>query len=560
MKKMSLYLWVLVGIFSVSCKDMGLFIKAYLPKDEDLLTHEVLSLPEPVLTDSTHKHSAIPITQLAQKKRALSINDVIVFKNSQIPHFKDIMLEVHTNCTLTNTLLKDSIIYVTKKPLTTFIPLIELLPKKVLLANYKNNLVRCRFNFKAMYRHNPQGSSHIFHIESLISNIENKHLIKIKTYLPNTPLLKRKEVTKDFPYILLDKIPFTSIDILKNNFLDKSIDSLKLHCKDVTVSSYKVQGEDQINNIPLSVLFQSVLSNYLFSQNTPLQACRILAYHKNTIIAVSLTFNLLVHPIKAFKVTLKMFFNSVDDWLALKNQYPLVKKHQGVPLYSYLIKNPNPFPIHVLIKGFSKKKSMVHFYKIHYTKNIFYSHMRYPVYWKVNTKNTSLQKVKNYNIITLPAKKTLTLAVLTKKNIYQPCSIPLDYDEHVTWLKGFLLKTPIITMYHLLSPEIKILLKKDNILFKKRIFKKTLAIDSTLKTALNKIGALHIMYSDTDRACKKTPYGYDKNYPKKNKTYGNNTHPVLQIKPHGEYDWLINVGADWLRHTNNIIGDIIYPP
>ncbi len=635
----SVNLWILgVVVLAVSCKnptDPNNFtdsktVQKVSPsvvapnnlKVKPQVTYNNLVLPVPVFKDSTNKHKTITLLQLEKQQRPLTINSRLEFETfSQIPNIKEIKLNVRSDCYANaHTGHPDSVhpvfTHIDDRPLSQYIPIIELLPETILLPSHQPSSFKCKLQLIAtkgdIVIKNGKlqgGPAHTFYIDTTINNLTTNHLVKINNYTKDTPKASATWITSTFPFLLSKNVKFSYIHILPNKFSNKNINSLKLYCGDKKISTYKMnKSYDKEKIIPLSKL---VTQNWLqknnpFPKEIPTQRCRILAYRDRTIVATSLVFNLFDKEIKPVQLTLKSAFTTVTEWVNLTTSNPLVKKHQKTPLYSYIIKNPNPYPVSILLEDIYLNKTntdhTVQMYWISFTNRVFYTVQTFSPYLMIDDEIppdiimisnggvpqgpipiSSLKQIKNTTIITLQAHEEQSLLVFqnTTYGSFKTTSIhntqlannheyiKLKNNEHLTRLLGIIIQPPDIKMYQILSPDLKFLFNKQNILLTPNVpHSPIISYENSLHQALDKNSKLYIPYSATNESGKIATNGYLINHPSGDYIYrtylSNKGHEDLTLeisidKNAYTYNMWITVHSSLIRQANNIIGEILFP-
>ena len=309
-----------------------------------------VSLPKPIVVDQKLNRKQTFI-QLKQPGNILQIDWAFLFNlnrtltNSEI---SSTTLIIHSECFLNsrNNSRKRFSSH-TKRRAKRLIPLLSVLPKKILLLK-SNDLIVCNFNFNAQ---NPYGASHRFALKSVTiskknSEISNIQISKLPKDVYSYSISNNKTALKP-AYVIFNS--------LKNYFIDSnaysktanskylSIDSFGLHCDHF---NRYTQKPVRTNMLVLSQFFKT--KELPDIQNHPIQSCRILAYHQNLVVALSSFFNLIFpHDPQ---------INVYSAWDSFNQNYPgsyyeKISKERWK--YDYIIKNPHPISIFLKIKPLS---------------------------------------------------------------------------------------------------------------------------------------------------------------------------------------------------------------
>ena len=507
----NIFLFFLCFVLS-ACQVPDLSLNTQLSSQKLLDSPKSPALPEPMIIHPGQPKKSTPFKQFTARKQALSLKHIIHFPNldSKLKQFSDIQLDIQTSCYLNNqpqkTITKSMI-----KPLEPFIHLISLLPEEVLRPNAAKTPPVCRVYFTAAKTSRPMEPFHIFWIPwTPLQQPQTSHLIQITSPQDrNDPAFTAQKITSEFPYILRKNASSVWVDVrpfIHSNFKGPgfNVDFLKLHCGPFEWS-YKAPPSQ---TMPFSAFFtiparsSSLHKTSLhknereFSQMHPIQSCRILGYHKNQIAGVSLVFNLVHSPQKPH-ITRLPFLNDPEAyyrlkpaahfayynnqmahlptsapllkemtafhqlWLSmqLKKPHPLPFYDEKPPLYFYLISNPHPYPVHLLIEGQNAKTQV--FGLFYENKAVFYDYAQKPADLTIIEGEPGVVKktqIEQSTLVTLKPQGFLYLQV---------SSSPLFTHQALkpsVWELGFIFEPLDIKIHQLISGETAQLPFRENVL------------------------------------------------------------------------------------------------
>ncbi len=308
-----------------------------------------VALPEPFIVDNTNQRLRFPITKLTEKNNILYLNNSIVFNQLNLimaqQEIANIQLTIESYCSTQN---KTKVYQATfHRPLTRVIPLITILPEEIFLDDSMEVPI-CSFSFVAK---NPSGASHYFKMpHAPVMNIHHSsnqfiHVIKA----PKDRNISQKtsvKMSKDFPYMFFEKMPHFFISktaYVASTGNSPPINTLKLQCDHFSLQR---TGFSE-NTMQLSSFFKKNDMNMLpDTQTTPIQKCRLFAYHNKMLVAISLKFHLVFpHQPPSMKVVFKIQ-NS-------RKLYDQIQYSSGsVLLFSYDFHNPYAVPVFLKIKNY----------------------------------------------------------------------------------------------------------------------------------------------------------------------------------------------------------------
>ena len=255
------------------------------------------SIPEPIVSDqlsiTNPENARFKLTDISvMEKPSLKINDSIIFSGLEDTEqnkkrFNKVQLTIKTHCLIDN---QQVIIKNFKRKLRPAIPIIELLPEEVLLAQ---NTPSCGFSFQA---ENPAGAKHYFEVPQLpITEHRSDRFITI--------IDESKTANKNKnPYLFVNKRKDYSV----NTGHETAMDTLNLNCKHLS-DSISLRSEQWL---PFSA-FSNELNNEIIDQN-PYQQCRVLGYNKDTLVATSKVFYL-VYPHESPDVSIDIIDHNPAD-------------------------------------------------------------------------------------------------------------------------------------------------------------------------------------------------------------------------------------------------------
>ena len=241
-----------------------------------------VELPEPIIEGLTDEGRVFrfKLTQLSVvKKKVFRINDSIVFTSleeqiKQNKALKEVQLKIKTNCVLNS---GDVVIKNFTRPLSSSIPIIELMTSEILFADVRG-ITSCGFSFKAEHK---SGSAHHFEIPHLpILDFHLERFIKVLHLSDN------KEQSSQ--YISLKN----KADYLIDAGAEKPIDHLKMVCSDFTL---ELPMRPQ-QFIPFSVLpfyeLEEKIKRRFNTERRYRPLCRLFGYVNNILVAASYFFSL----------------------------------------------------------------------------------------------------------------------------------------------------------------------------------------------------------------------------------------------------------------------------
>lgn len=274
-----LFLFLFVICFS-SCSQEGEEREPEGPGVDDI----TVELPEPIIEGLTDEGKVFrfKLTQLSVvKKKVFRINDSIVFTSleeriKQNKALKEVQLKIKANCVLNS---GDVIIKNFTRPLSSSIPIIELMTSEILFADVRG-ITSCGFFFKAEHK---SGSAHHFEIPHLpILDFHKERFIKM------LHLLGEGEPASQ--YLTMNN----KEDYLIDTGVEKPIDHLKLVCSGFTLN-LPIRSQQFV---PFSVLPFYEQEEHIEKQQRfniergyrPL--CRLFGYVNNVLVAASYFFSL----------------------------------------------------------------------------------------------------------------------------------------------------------------------------------------------------------------------------------------------------------------------------
>ena len=418
--------------------------------------HNTVKIPEPSIQDKAA--TRFKLTELvAVQEKFLKLNDNITFtglgnkKLKEESSVKDISLHIKTHCILNQ---KDVVIHNFNKSLQESISLIELLPKEVFLS--QTSTPSCGFSFKAQ---NKEGSAHHFELPQLpIINHTANHLIELFN--------SSGEVTAPFPYVFINKIS----DYWLNTGTQEQIDTVNLICDDFSLSlPIRPQQFIPFSAFPLNELNTEIKQK--ITKNNPHQECRIFGYKKNILTGVSSIFHL-SYPQPPLHVSIiddlfehrkrqqSFYFEILDaDGREIENR-------PDIPIYSYLIRNPHPYPVYILIENYknTEEELMLNFYGLYYKagKSFYVWHddvFHLSGIQIVEGKNIQIHAIGEDHLIKLTPHSEIEFSVLLKER-FTLCS---SVHEKSHWL-GAVVKFTDLKIYQLVSDQVNPAFMSQNIL------------------------------------------------------------------------------------------------
>ena len=444
-------LFLFITIFLSACNKKG-------GRPTTSQTHDsqpkAVELPEPSVQGKTARFK---LTKLAAvQEKFLKLNDSIVFtglEKKQLEDkssFKDINLHIKTHCILNQ---KEVIIREFNRPLQEAIPLIELLPKEVLL--YQVNTPSCGFSFKAQ---NKEGSAHHFELPQLpIINHTTNRFIELFN--------SSGKIKEPFLYIFMNKIS----DYWLNTGTQKEIDTVNLICDDFSLSlSISSQQFIPFSAFPLGELSAQIKQTIV--KSNPDQQCRIFGYKKNILTGVSSVFHLL-YPQPPLRVTIAdSLFKDKEKQQFFYFEIMQVdgrdkENRPDIPLYLYTIRNPYPYPVYILIENYKEreKELFLNFYGLYYKEGeSFYVlhdetiHLSAVQTIEGKTTQTNLEEGR---LVKLTPGSRITFSVLLKER-FGLCSVVRNKSH---WL-GAVIRFPDLKIYQLVSDQVNPVLMSQNIL------------------------------------------------------------------------------------------------
>ena len=473
------------------------------PEEDKPTEPKVLELPEPTVGTPVR----FKLTKLSTANhKALKLNDNIVFTGLEDTSTNGVSITVKSHCIISE---KQVIIKEYKRRMTNKIPLIEILPKEVLLHKGVN-LPSCGFSFKAK---NQAGSAHHFELPQLpIENHLKTHALEIKK--------ESKTHTDPFFNIFMKDIALYNL----NKGVDNKISTLKLICDDfeLPLDIFLNQQFVPLSAFPYDDLSQEI-QDKVYKEN-PVQMCRILGYKALTakeeensarqkILEGVSTFFKLVFPIKPFIIHQKQHMQSDGETHAffklLSREYKwqtelnikrinkkLDNKIDREPnlFYIVVIKNTRSYPVPFFIKtpeatvqnssANSKTPSIkviqgagiINTYNMYYIENSNSSYniykasqAHYAVQVRSIKKGISITKTEEGEVILLNPSGELHLSILLK-TAPDMCEHHIASQQVITthklhWL-GFLFKYPELNIFELANQNITAMPLKWNIVQK----------------------------------------------------------------------------------------------
>ncbi len=414
-----------------------------------------VTLPEPSIQGETARFQ---LTKLAAvQERFLKLNDNIVFtglEKKQLEDkssFKDVNLHIKTHCILNQ---KKVVIREFNKPLQESIPLIELLPKEVLL--YQVNTPSCGFSFKAQ---NKEGSAHHFELPQLpiINHTANRFIELFNS---------SGKIKEPFLYVFMNKIS----DYWLDTGTQEQIDAVNLICDDFSLSlSIRPQQFIPFSAFPLNELNTQIKQKV--TQSNHQQQCRIFGYKKNILTGVSSVFHLLYpQPPLHVKIEDSLFEHEEKQQSFYFEIMQADGRHKedrpDIPLYSYVIENPHPYPVYILIENYKKRKEelLLNFYGLYYkTGESFYvwhdDIMQLSGVQLIKGENIQIHTIEEGHLIKLTPRSRIRFTVILNER-FRLCSTVRNKSH---WL-GAVIRFPDLKIYQLVSDQVNPVLMSQNIL------------------------------------------------------------------------------------------------
>ncbi|MDE0119890.1 MAG: hypothetical protein OXM55_07790 [Bdellovibrionales bacterium] len=413
-----------------------------------------VTLPEPGVGTNG---SRFKLTELAAaEKKIFQINDTIVFTGleeqmKKQKFLKEVQLRVKLHCIFDT---KKVLIKEFTRELQTSIPLIELLSQEALLPQ-ESNYPSCGFSFKAEHK---GGAAHHFEIPPLPIVDYDKHRF--------IQLLDSSGKIKDpFNYIFINELSRYWMDTGEQ----EPMNDLKLTCSDFSLS-LPIRPQQFI---PLSAFSFDSLEESIWekvNKENPVQLCRIFGYKADTLVGVSSVFHLM-YPQPSLRV-------GIDDDL-FKNKEPsfyfaimepdgkkVKEPRPDFPIYTYSIKNPQPYPVHILIENYKERELYLRYYGLYHREGkSFYSKTEelFSLGSIYTVKGQSAQnKTKMGTVITLEPKSEISFSALITEPFWL-CSNSRD-GTLTHWL-GTVVKFPDLRIYQLLSDQIETIPLSKNIMY-----------------------------------------------------------------------------------------------
>ena len=416
----------------------------------------VVEIPEP---DIGVEGSRFKLTELSTlDEKIFRLNDNITFTGlseqmKKQSFLKDVQLKIKLHCTF-----DDKTVFTKEfiRTLSQQIPLIELLSSEVLLP-LEDKYPACGFSFSAEHK---GGAAHYFELPHLpIVDYADNRFIRLLT--------SSGELEKVFPYVFMDNITDYQID----TGTEESIDSLNLMCSDFSLS-LKVRYQQFI---PFSVFPFETLAEEQKQQITneqPTQQCRIFGHRNNVLVGISSVFHL-VYPTPSLSVGIdRKLFKNKEHTL-----YPAVMKigkrgviqnRPDIPLYTYYISNPHPYPVHILIENYKEKESELElqlYGLYHMAGRSFYR--REQELFDLGHINTIKGQAIQTNIkeegtlIRLEPKSRISFSSMLTEN-FSFCN-NISRDGVITHWLGVVVEYPKLKIYQLISDKIRPVLLSQNI-------------------------------------------------------------------------------------------------
>ena len=434
-----------------------------------------VELPEPSVegvvssVNGTVKIARFKLTQLAAvEEKILKINDSIVFTglNKQLQMtdlLEKIKLKITSHCIINKGKV---IIKEFERPLSQSIPIIELLPEEV-LTYQANNYPSCGFSFKA---ENKKGDAHHFELPQLpiVDYIESR-FIQLKS--------SSEKKGKYFYYVFMQNISDYWVDTGHHEMMD----NLRLVCSNFSFN-LKVRSQQVI---PLAVFPFNELSEEIkqaINLEAPDQQCRIFGYREQTLVGASHNFYL-SYPRSKLEVFIendRFKGKELSFYTELINPDGTLKQNRpDVPLFSYIIENTHPYPVHLLLDNYQKKKRKkklsLKFYGLYHLKKARMSFYRLhsSTFYIGNVQHLKGQssdwETEEGILIKLEPKSKIKIPVVLKDPSLDPryprlCAPRrVEEDAGISWL-GAVVKYPDFKIYQLASGQMDLIPLSQNIL------------------------------------------------------------------------------------------------
>ena len=432
-----------------------------------------VELPEPSLgipgTQGSQTTSRFKLTELsAVSNPSINIKEDIIFSGIQnkfqVP-FDEISLKVKSHCIFNTVEGKEQVLIRNyERKLTPSIPIIEILPAKVLL--HKGiGYPACGFSFKA---ENKAGSAHHFEWPQLpivdYKDGRSFSVIHDKSVLPS--LERSKE---PFLHVFAEHIT----DYTLNTGSENRIQNLQLICDDFSLSlSLNQQQFIPFIAFPFDSVSQETMED--IHNFNPYQDCRLFGYSNKTLVGVSTSFKLVysaLRPVEIIKRNNPDFEFDGDVFYAqlLNSNKGLKKSLNGLQLYSMEIFNHNQYPVYIFIKAQKAKQAKVQsysFYQLgtrdrpgnpifdkysHYTDDVVSVSLDTP---KIKKGEVVIKETQNGTLITMQAHAWIQLSVVLYE-VPDICYVTKKAEDYhfIKWL-GTLFKYPAFDIVQLVSDQL----------------------------------------------------------------------------------------------------------
>ena len=426
----------------------------------------------------------------------LQITDIIEFPDleEQVKNQKfleEVSLNINSRCNVfpEKVFVKESV-----RDLSSSIPLIELLPEEALASSLTHNsdlLPFCSVSIEAKLR----GEVLFFELP----------LLPIRDYYQSNSITffdpPETEKTKEYFYSILvqDKSNYR-VDIDKR---EKSINKLTLNCNAFS-RTVSLHSEDQFVPFSIFELTQSDSdtppfepSEFATLKKDPLdidtssldlaqlhnnsiqdspnsiqdfsnqQICRIFGYRDQVLVAVSSVLRLFFTPPESLKVHIKPALKKWDKRFALNalnvSQRITDGNPQDFPLYSYRIKNPFPYPVHILIGKdlVEDQKKRISVYGIYWGS---YNERKHPFILSSITSVSGFFSKKNTSygtVVTIYPEAEVLFSAILKKG-FRLCNKGGNVFEYMV---ATVFRYPDLKMYHIAHPNMDLNPPEKNILY-----------------------------------------------------------------------------------------------
>ena len=450
-KKMKLFFLLL--FFISACAREG-DNKLYV--DSSHQDTSVVELPEPSVEG---EKARFKLTQLAAaNEKFFKINDHIVFtgleeKIKSTKSLKDVQLKVKSHCIVNQDKV---LIEEFNKSLNQSIPLIELLPAQVFL-HQEDSYPSCGFSFKAEHK---EGAAHHFELPQLpIVDYTTSRFIQLFS--------SSGKIDKPFPYIFMDNIS----DYWLDTGTQEPMDKLTLICNDFSLSlQIRPQQFIPVSVFPFDTLEEKVKQK--INNKKPTQYCRLFGYKNTTLVGVSSVFYLSysLSPLRVkidddlFEGKEKSFYFEI-----MTPEEERKKNRPDIPLYSYIIRNPHPYEVYVLIEDLRKRKEelLLGFYGLYYKNGAsFYVHHKDEFRLggvQTNRGQTFQKQIEEGTFITLKPNSEIVFSVVLE-HYFRLCSssVRRENNSSIYWLGG-IVKYPELKIYQLVSDNTDLIPLSQNI-------------------------------------------------------------------------------------------------